>query len=113
MTELRYVGHSCPRPDGEDKVTGTTRYASDLTLPGMAVGQVLRLPEAHARILRIDTGAAVAMPGVLAVLTAADLGCPVPRFGTMVSDQPVLADGRIRYQGEPVAAVAAVDGATA
>lgn len=113
MTELRYVGQPYRRADGHGKVTGTVRYISDLSVPGMVVGQVLRLPYAHARILSIDTSAAREIPGVLAVLTAEDLGAPVPMFGSMVYDQPVLAHGRIRFQGEPVAAVAAVDAAAA
>ena len=110
---LRCVGRSIPRRDGEDKLTGAARYAGDLQLPGMVVGKLLRLPYAHARIQRINTSEAKAMPGVLAVLTAEDLGTPVPRFGPMVADQPVLAHKRVRFHGEPVAAVAAVDEATA
>jgi CO/xanthine dehydrogenase Mo-binding subunit len=114
MTDrLRCVGQSLSRRDSEDKLTGAARYAVDLQLPGMAVGKLLRLPCAHARIENISTSEAMAMPGVLAVLTAEDLGTPVPRFGPVVADQPALAHERVRFHGEPVAAVAATDEATA
>lgn len=110
---FRCVGQSIARRDSEGKLTGAARYTADLQLPSMAVGKLLRLPYAHARIRRIDTSEAMAMPGVLAVLTAEDLGAPVPRYGPMVADQPVLAHKRVRFHGEPVAAVAAIDEATA
>jgi CO/xanthine dehydrogenase Mo-binding subunit len=113
MADRRVVGRSPHRLDGEAKVTGATRYVSDLTVPGMAVGKMLRLPFPHGRISYIDVGDAANMPGVHAVVTAADLGSAVPRFGPLVADQPVLADGRIRYQGEPVAAVVADDESSA
>lgn len=113
IDQLRCVGRSIPRRDSEVKLTGAARYAVDLQLPGMAIGKLLRLPCAHALIKSIDTSEARAMPGVLAVLTAEDLGTPVPRFGPLVADQPALAHGRVRFHGEPVAAVAATDEATA
>jgi CO/xanthine dehydrogenase Mo-binding subunit len=106
---LQYVGVSIPRRDAPRKVTGSTRYISDLTIPGMAAGKLLRLPFPHATITRIDTRRARALPGVYAVLTANDLGDPVPRFGPLEADQPILASERIKFQGEPVAAVAAAD----
>jgi CO/xanthine dehydrogenase Mo-binding subunit len=107
------VGHSVPRPDAGPKVTGEVRYTSDLLVPGMCVGRLLRLPFPRARIRSIDVTEARAMPGVVAVLTAEDLGRPAPRFGPLQADQPILADGWIRYQGEPVVAVAAEDARTA
>jgi CO/xanthine dehydrogenase Mo-binding subunit len=113
MQELTYVGRSLLRQDGVDKLTGAARYAIDLQLPSMTVGKLLRSPYAHARIKRIDTSEAMTIPGVLAVLTAEDLGTPVPRFGPLVADQPVLAHEFVRFCGEPVAAVAAIDEATA
>ena len=72
-TAMRVIGTRPPRPDGADKVTGRARYGADLTLPGMVWGAVLRSPHAHARILGIDVAPALALPGVLAVVTAADL----------------------------------------
>ena len=92
--------------DAIPKVTGTFDYASDLWADGMLWGATLRSPHPHARIRGIDTAAAAALPGVHAVLLAADL--PGKRtFGLNFDDQPVLADGLVRYHGEPVAVVAA------
>jgi len=101
------------RPDARAKVTGRARFTTDLALPGMAEGKVLRSPHPHARILAIETAEAARLPGVLAVLTAADLADLDPYFGHAVRDQPVLAIDRARYAGEPVAAVAATDARTA
>ena len=100
------VGESAPRPDGTLKVTGEFAYASDLWMDDMIWGVTLRSPHPHARIDRIDIGPALATPGVYAVLTAAD----VPgrnAVGLEFDDQPALAEGVVRYQGEPVALVAA------
>jgi CO/xanthine dehydrogenase Mo-binding subunit len=100
------VGESIRRVDAIPKVTGTFEYASDLRADGMLWGAVLRSPRACARIRDVDVRAAVALPGVHAVLVAADL--PGKRtFGLNFDDQPVLADGLVRYHGEPVAVVAA------
>jgi xanthine dehydrogenase D subunit len=106
------VGESAPRPDGIPKVTGHFAYASDLHAQDMLWGATLRAPHAHATITSLDVSPAVAMPGVHAVLTYDDL--PAERFqGQIVTDQPVLADGTIRYWGEVVAIVAADDPTTA
>ena len=95
------VGESAARVDAIPKVTGTFGYASDLRAEGMLWGAILRSPHPHARIRRIDTAAAASLPGVHAVLLAADL--PGKRtFGLNFDDQPVLADGLVRYHGEPV-----------
>ena len=100
------VGESAERVDAIPKVTGTFDYASDLRAEGMLWGATLRSPHPHARIRRLDAAAAAALPGVHAVLLAADL--PGKRtFGLNLDDQPVLADGLVRYHGEPVAVVAA------
>src|SRR3989441_12794346 len=82
-------------------------------MPGMVEGKVLRSPYPHARILGIDTKEAAQLPGVLGVITGADLGDIDPYFGQAVKDQPLLAIDRVRFAGEPVAAVAAVDARTA
>lgn len=111
LTRLRVrhvVGESAPRPDGVPKVKGEFVYASDLHEEGMLHGHTLRSPHPHARIRSIDVTAARAMPGVHAVLTAADLPTR-ERFGLMKRDQPVLAEDRVRYAGEAVALVAADD----
>jgi xanthine dehydrogenase D subunit len=100
------VGASLLRADGVPKVRGEFTYASDLHADGMLHGAVLRSPHAHARIRSVDISAAQASPGVRAVLVAADVPGQ-PTFGLNVADQPVLAADVVRYQGEPVAIVAA------
>ncbi len=102
------VGESSPRSDAPPKTQGAFLYASDLARDGMLHGATVRSPHARARITKVDTAAARAMPGVRAVLTAADLPTR-EKFGLMKLDQPVLADGVVRYVGEPVAVVAADD----
>jgi xanthine dehydrogenase D subunit len=100
------VGESPQRPDGILKVTGAFAYASDLWMDGMLWGVTLRSPHPYARILGVDLTAALTTPGVFAVLTHDD----VPgrkHFGLEHQDQPVLAIDVVRYQGEPVALVAA------
>ncbi len=100
------VGDRLLRDDAIPKVTGAFDYSSDLSAPGMLWGDTLRSPHAHARIVSVDLSRALAMPGVHAVLTHAD----VPgrkTYGLEFPDQPVLAIDRVRYVGEPVAVVAA------
>jgi len=103
----RIVGHTIGRLDGAGKVTGADRYSADVTLPGLIWGKALRSPLPHARIVGIDTSRAKALPGVLAVLTAADL--PDILVGRRMFDMPLLARDRVRFIGEKVAVVAAVD----
>jgi len=105
------IGAKVPRVDGPEKVTGSARYVDDLYRPNMLHGARLGSPYAHARILSCDTSRALALPGVKAVITAADL--PDIPFGLAVSDERILARDKVRYVGEPVAAVAAVDLQTA
>ncbi|MEV4744478.1 xanthine dehydrogenase subunit D [Streptomyces sp. NPDC049555] len=100
------IGESTLRPDGTLKVTGEFAYASDLWHEDMLWGQTLRSPHAHARIRSLDVSAALATPGVRAVLTYADLPAAT-RYGLEIQDTPVLADGVVRHHGEPVALVAA------
>ena len=109
----RVVGRSVPRVDGIEKVTGRARYVSDLTVPGMAHAKVLRSPYPHARVVRVDLTRARAHPGVLAALAGADLTWCDPYFGPAFRDRPILACDVARHEGEPVAAVVAVDEATA
>lgn len=118
---LKWVGTRPVRPDGVDKVTGRARFGADFSLPNMLVGKVLRSPHAHARIRSLDTSKAEALAGVKAVLTAADL--PRLPFGfepageAMVNyrdmSENILAYRKVLYDGHAVAAVAAVDLATA
>jgi xanthine dehydrogenase D subunit len=100
------VGDSASRPDGGLKVRGEFAFSSDLWMDGMLWGATLRSPHPHARITRIETAAALAVPGVFAVLTHEDVP-GMNAYGLEHRDQPVLASDRVRYQGEPVALVAA------
>ena len=103
----RVVGQPIGRIDGIDKVSGAARYSADVTLPGLCWGKALRSPLPHARIARVDTSKAKALAGVLAVLTAQDL--PDVLVGRRMFDMPVLARDRVRFIGEKVAVVAAID----
>ncbi|MCH7606716.1 MAG: xanthine dehydrogenase family protein molybdopterin-binding subunit [Chloroflexi bacterium] len=116
--EFKVVGTRPIRHDGADKVTGRARYSADISLPGMLHGKVLRSPHAHARIKSIDTSAAEALPGVKAVITAADIEHPsgiatdqgegaMVNFGFLSNN--VLADEKVLYKGHAVAAVAATN----
>lgn len=105
--ELKVVGQPMPRIEGPEKVSGQTLYTADVKLPGMIWGKCLRSPLAHAKILRLDTTKAKRLKGVLTVLTAKDL--PPARVGLRLQDTPVLADGKVRFVGDKVAAVAAED----
>ena len=103
--ELHVVGKSLPRFDASGKVTGSAVYAADFALPGMLVGKVFRSTQAHARIVRLDVTHARALPGVRAVIGAADV--PEVRYGGGLKDETIFAAGKVRYVGQPVAAVAA------
>jgi len=100
------IGDSAPRPDGILKVTGQFAYGSDLWMDGMLWGATLRSPHPSARITSVSIGEALATPGVHAVLTHDDVP-GANRCGLEHADQPVLAEDLVRYQGEPVALVAA------
>src|SRR5581483_6545246 len=103
--DVKGVGLAIPRPDGPEKVSGRTRYVADLNPRGLLHAKLLRSPHAHARITRIDTSRARALPGVRAVLTAADI--PELRPGAPTRAHAVLAIDRAVFVGQPVAAVAA------
>ncbi len=107
------VGSNFTDIDGADKITGTARYTSDFTLAGMLHARLLRSPHPHARIVSIDASAALAIEGVVAVLTGADLQGLDHTYGEFIRDQPAIAVGKVRYAGEPVAAVAAITEAQA
>src|SRR5436305_7163117 len=106
--ELAIVGKSLTKPDAFAKVSGQTRFADDLALPRMLFGRILRSPHPHARIVRVDTSRARALPGVLAALTGDDL--PI-KFGILPvsQDEEALARDTVRYVGDPIAAVAATE----
>jgi CO/xanthine dehydrogenase Mo-binding subunit len=102
------------RLDGPDKVTGAARYTFDVSLPGMLHAKVLRSPHPHARIRSIETARAESLAGVFAVVTGADAAAlPDPYYGVAIRDQPVIAIDKVRYVGDMVAAVAAIDEETA
>jgi CO/xanthine dehydrogenase Mo-binding subunit len=103
--EVKGVGLAIPRPDGPEKVTGGTEYVADLKPKGMLHAKLLRSPHAHARIKRIETSKATALPGVRAVLTAKDL--PTLKRKAPTRAHAVLAIDRVVFVGQPVAAVAA------
>ncbi len=106
------LGKSYPRVDAADKVSGRMQYTGDIYLPGMLMCKVLKSPKAHARIVRIDTSRAEQLPGVRGIITGADV--PDAYFGNgAVHDKRILARDKIRYIGEPIADVAAVDEITA
>ncbi|MCX2185733.1 xanthine dehydrogenase subunit D [Streptomyces sp. SKN60] len=101
------IGESTLRPDGTLKVTGEFAYSSDMSHADMLWGQILRSPVAHAEIVSIDTSEAMATPGVYAVMTYDDLPTEARNYGLEIQDTPVLAHGKVRHHGEPVAIVAA------
>ena len=105
MTARRIVGRSLPRMDAPGKVTGTAIYAADFALPGMLYGRVLRSRDPHGRLVRIDASRAARVRGVRVVLTAADVADV--RYGGSVKDEEVFARERVRFAGQPLAAVAA------
>ena len=109
---LRVVGRAHRKIDAVAKVTGQTRFADDLSLPRMLYCKLLRSPHPHARIVRVDTTKAAALEGVVATLTGRDLPTP---FGILPvsQDEHALAPDRVRYVGDPVAAVAATSEETA
>jgi CO/xanthine dehydrogenase Mo-binding subunit len=107
-----FIGARLPRPDGPPKVTGEARYAADLAMPGMAHVRLLLSPYAHARIVSVERAAAAALPGVVGVYTAADLA-PFVKSPASSRSRCLLADGEVRFCGEPVVAVVAESEAVA
>ena len=103
---VQEIGRSAPRFDAYDKVTGAEKFAADLYPPHFVWAGVKRSEHAHARILGIDTTAAAAVPGVIAVLTHRDIQGK-NRLGIFEKDQPILADERVRHYGDAVALVVA------
>ena len=115
-TDLRVVGTRPVRPDGVDKVTGRAMFGADMVMPGMLWGKVKRSPHAHARIVSIDASKALKLPGVRAVVTAADLP-DIPSEEAFVGEGPMnfrdlsrncMARDKALYEGHAVAAVAAI-----
>jgi CO/xanthine dehydrogenase Mo-binding subunit len=105
------IGRSVPRLEGREKVTGRAEYTHTMQLPGMVHAKLFRSTVPHGRIKSINTSAATKLPGVLHVVTIDDVRnvIPNPYYGPAFHDQPILADGKVRFVGEPVAAVIAGD----
>jgi CO/xanthine dehydrogenase Mo-binding subunit len=101
---FKYIGKNVPRPDAVRKATGKAVFLDDIHLPGMLYASILRPPYAHAKIIEIDTRAAEASPGVVKVVTGAT--CDI-RYGDNIKDLTPMARDKVRYIGEPVAAVIA------
>ncbi|HZB92404.1 MAG TPA: 4-hydroxybenzoyl-CoA reductase subunit alpha [Stellaceae bacterium] len=106
------IGGYVPMVDGPEKVSGRAKYTADFIEPGTLAGRIFRSPYAHGEILEVDTAAAAALPGVVAIVTGADCDKTFGVLPVARTEHP-LARERVRYRGEPVAAVAAVDDATA
>ena len=112
MTQFKVLGRNYPRVDAYDKVTGRATYASDVYLPGMLACKLLPSTRTHARIVKIDTSRAAQLPGVHCVITGADF--PDVRFGSgALKDRYIMPTEVVNFVGEPIAAVAADDEATA
>ncbi|HZP26019.1 MAG TPA: xanthine dehydrogenase family protein molybdopterin-binding subunit, partial [Dehalococcoidia bacterium] len=120
--EYKVIGTRPVRPDGTDKVTGRAQYGADFKMTGTLIGRVKRSPHAHARIKKIDASRALALPGVRAVVTAADWPPPPSGLGAAGEGpaQPIrfmvenyMASEKALYRGHAVAAVAAIDAHTA
>jgi CO/xanthine dehydrogenase Mo-binding subunit len=109
--EAAQVGRSVPRLEGQQKVTGRAEYVHNLRLPGMLYGKIVRSSVAHGRIRGIDVSAARAAGGVYRVVTGEDIRAvfPDPYYGPAFHDQPVLALGKVRHVGEPIAVILASD----
>lgn len=107
--EFAVIGKRVHRVDGRVKVTGEAKYAADLSLPGMLWGKMLRSPHAHARILNIDVSRALKLPGVRAVVTGKDARGENFGFLPTTRDKKALETEKVRYVGDEIAAVAAID----
>src|SRR3989338_1049489 len=109
MADFREIGRSMPRLEGVAKVDGSVEYIHNFRLPGMLHGRIHRSSIPHGRIVSIDATAALAVEGVHAVVTAEDVAriVPNPYYGPAFHDQPILALGKVRHVGEPVAIVLA------
>lgn len=105
------IGRTMPRLEALSKATGSAQFTDDITLPGMLFGAIVCSPHSHARILSYNISEALAVPGVKAVVTGTDI--ETRYMGLLVKDETVLAKDRVRYSGEPVAAVAATSWAAA
>jgi 4-hydroxybenzoyl-CoA reductase subunit alpha len=112
LTPIHPIGAYVPMVDGPEKVSGRARYTADFIAPGTLAGRIYRSPYAHAAIVEVDVSEALKLPGVLAIVTGADCDKPFGVLPIARNEYPLARD-KVRYKGEPVAAVAAIDEATA
>ena len=112
IARINSIGGYVPMVDGPEKVSGRAKYTADLIQPQTLAGRIYRSPYAHAEIMAVDTSEAERLPGVLAVVTGADCARTFGVLPIARSEHPLARD-KVRYKGEPVAAVAAIDEATA
>jgi CO/xanthine dehydrogenase Mo-binding subunit len=110
---LKVAGKEARRVDGIEKVTGKALYTGDLQLPGMAYAKIVRSPVAHARLVKVDASKAQQLTGVIATLTRDDIKDFNYKYGATYKDQSIVAVDKVRYVGDPVAAVLAEDPALA
>ncbi|MFC2019293.1 xanthine dehydrogenase family protein molybdopterin-binding subunit [Chloroflexota bacterium] len=111
--EFRYIGKRVPRTESVPKVTGSMKYLDDMTLPGTLYAKFLRSPHPHARVVKIDKSQAESLPGVELILTPADIIGKVGKLGTVPPKNQNVLEEEPRYVGDEIAAVCAVDEATA
>ena len=107
------AGTNAHRVDGVEKVTGKAVYTGDIQLPGMAYAKILRSPVPHARLIKVDASKAQELTGVIATLTRDDIKEFAYKYGATYKDQSIVAVEKVRYVGDPVAAVLAEDPALA
>ena len=112
IAPVHSIGGYVPMVDGPEKVAGRAKYTADLIRPDLLAGRIFRSPYAHAEILEVDVTAAARLPGVKAIVTGADCDKTFGVLPIARCEHPLARD-KVRYRGEPVAAVAAVDDATA
>src|SRR6267154_1755498 len=112
IVPTRNIGDYVPMVDGPEKVSGRAKYTADLITPGMLAGHIFRSPYAHGEIVAVDVSEAAKLPGVKAIVTGADCDRTFGVLPIARSEHPLARD-KVRYRGEPVAAVAAIDDATA
>ena len=104
---MAIIGSSLPRLGAIERVTGAQQYAADVRLDNTLHVKLVSVGCAHARIVAVHKGEALGVPGVRGVFTAHDLPQPVPRYGPVFADRPMLAVAETKFSGEPVAAVVA------
>jgi len=109
MPEYSVIGKRVPRVDAVDKVVGTALYSADIVLPQMLYGKVLRSPYPHAMIRRLDVAKALALDGVMAIITAADVPGYQDKNELVFPGLPHLVKQKVAFAGQPVAVVAAIN----